>query len=121
MDISTVLHKVDSRAYGSFTQFVADIDLIVQNALAYNDSNDQQGRLMRSCARNLHDTVKYMIHFIRRKEPHTFRRVCSFDGDPFRVFTETPVSNAPLWLHLEFASRSEQILPCGDVADRGVV
>ncbi|KAL7381337.1 hypothetical protein ABVT39_004286 [Epinephelus coioides] len=73
MDLSTLLTNIDQEKYVTIGQFMADADLIWQNALAYNPDSDPMDRRIRHCAFTLRD----MLHAIIRDElDEDFVRAC---------------------------------------------
>ena len=68
MDLETMRSKVDAGEYSTAQQFVQDIELILENAKAYNPqtSKDARGRVIVSAANNMLDTVHSMLHRFKR-------------------------------------------------------
>ncbi|EDV23128.1 uncharacterized protein TRIADDRAFT_58090 [Trichoplax adhaerens] len=61
MDFSTIADKIDDGSYTSAAQFVADIQIIVNNALKYNPVSDPLSKAVRHRAFMLKDTVDSII------------------------------------------------------------
>ncbi|CAJ1082856.1 ATPase family AAA domain-containing protein 2-like isoform X2 [Xyrichtys novacula] len=73
MDFSTLLTNIDEHKYHTVREFMADADLIWQNALEYNPDNDPIDRHIRHRACALKDTVRAII---RDELDGDFERVC---------------------------------------------
>ncbi|XP_029959269.1 ATPase family AAA domain-containing protein 2 isoform X2 [Salarias fasciatus] len=73
MDLSTVLTRIDLHKYGTVKEFLADVDLIWQNALEYNPDRDPSDRQIRHRACALKDTVHAII---KDELDEDFERIC---------------------------------------------
>uniref|UniRef100_A0A7E4W5R0 Bromo domain-containing protein n=1 Tax=Panagrellus redivivus TaxID=6233 RepID=A0A7E4W5R0_PANRE len=61
MCLAQMLRRVDSNEYKTRDQFMADIYLIRDNAIEYNPDTDSSGKLIRSAAFHLVDTVDHIF------------------------------------------------------------
>uniref|UniRef100_A0A672YDR3 ATPase family AAA domain containing 2 n=1 Tax=Sphaeramia orbicularis TaxID=375764 RepID=A0A672YDR3_9TELE len=73
MDLSTLLTNIDEHRYGTVGDFMADADLIWQNALEYSPDGDATDRNIRHRACALKDTVRAII---RDELDEDFERIC---------------------------------------------
>ncbi|XP_074542266.1 ATPase family AAA domain-containing protein 2-like isoform X2 [Halichoeres trimaculatus] len=73
MDLSTLLTNIDEHKYLTVGEFVADADLIWQNALEYNPDSDPMDRHIRHRACALKDTIRAII---RDELDEDFEREC---------------------------------------------
>ncbi|KAG7225277.1 hypothetical protein INR49_014676 [Caranx melampygus] len=73
MDLSTLLTNINKHKYVTVSEFLADADLIWQNALEYNPDNDPMDRHIRQRACALKDTIRAII---RDELDGDFERVC---------------------------------------------
>lgn len=78
MDFDTMLSKLDSNEYNTASDFLKDIDLIAENAIAYNsDLNYETNKILCHRARalqvrgdgtrNIREKVRYIRYFFHHK------------------------------------------------------
>ena len=74
MDFSTIADKINDGFYMSAAQFVADIQIIVNNALKYNPISDPLSKVIRHRAYMLKDMVDSIID---KELDSDFEKVCT--------------------------------------------
>ena len=76
MDLATILHRIDCHYYNTCAQYLADIDLITNNALKYNPDRDPLDKLIRHRACELGDLAH--SHIKSQLEPEFEKVWCSY-------------------------------------------
>lgn len=61
MDLTTIMNKIDCHQYSTCAQYLADVDLIMSNALKYNPDRDPMDKLIRHRACELSDMAHSVI------------------------------------------------------------
>uniref|UniRef100_A0A672YDP7 ATPase family AAA domain containing 2 n=1 Tax=Sphaeramia orbicularis TaxID=375764 RepID=A0A672YDP7_9TELE len=97
MDLSTLLTNIDEHRYGTVGDFMADADLIWQNALEYSPDGDATDRNIRHRACALKDTVRAII---RDELDEDFERICEEVKESRMKRGECPAASVRTHPHL---------------------
>ena len=92
MDLETMMLKIDSCQYESAAQFLADIELIMNNALEYNPNRDSNDKLIRHRACSLRD---FAFAIIDTEMESDFEQMCQDMHQNRKERGESLSENAP--------------------------
>lgn len=90
MDLKTVAIKLDDGAYPTVISFIADIDLIVQNAIKYNPKDNPTGFLV---LRSAHGLIDHVYAWVDKLNPVVVERCNTIVSE--RISTLTEKKNSP--------------------------